>query len=174
MSACLTQLRSNSGPIPSWRATRVTAPTRSPLSAIPREPCAPLARASRVDSGAETDCSILPWAPCPQRVGASINPRAGQGAHEDDLQAHKASRERHDQQEGVTRASRSASKASPERHATFIDRHKDSRSTSPMAAERLRRPARQPQRSNAYLERCTLGSTVPAAYASAAQPARDF
>src|SRR5215203_4529281 len=34
MSACLTQLRTDSGPIPSWRATRVTAPTRSPLSAI--------------------------------------------------------------------------------------------------------------------------------------------
>src|SRR5438270_257763 len=33
MAACLTQLRSDSGPMPSWRATRVTAPTRSPLSA---------------------------------------------------------------------------------------------------------------------------------------------
>src|SRR5712691_7583209 len=33
ISACLTQLRSDSGPMPSWRATRVTAPTH-PLAAL--------------------------------------------------------------------------------------------------------------------------------------------
>src|SRR5262252_617317 len=47
ISACLTQLRSDSGPIPSCRATRVTTPKRSPLSAMaPRTIRTALSRSS--------------------------------------------------------------------------------------------------------------------------------